>query len=227
VLARVSGRQTEVWSNTETLWTKVIDKHPDVETARTSRGKYYSKKSLQAKSESEKKLYEQKAFNDYRAAISAGTKSPDVFVGTGLIYASNGDPQNAIKFLSAAISIDPLNGSAYYNRAIVYDRLNKKEEAIKDYNIALIYKPDLIIEILNNRSGLLIETSRFREAILDFNYLISVRGDYYLYFSNRAYARQQLGDYSGALSDLKKAQQLNPNDQVIRQQLENLTGLKK
>jgi Flp pilus assembly protein TadD len=218
-------KQADVWSNTETLWSNAIMRYPHQELPRRSRGKYYGKMSLQAKNDTEMKMFEDKALIDFKEAIKAGTKSADVFQGAGVIYGSRGDLKNAILLLNAAISIDPKKGAAYYNRAIIYDKLNQKEDAIKDYNMALIYNPEKALEILNNRSNLFLETGRFREAIMDFDYLISIKSNNFLYFSNRAFARSKLNDFKGAVSDYQKALQLQPNDQFSRIQLQKLINL--
>lgn len=224
MLMVLSKRQIETWNNTESLWSKVIEKHPHLELPRRGRGKYYSKKSLQVKSATEKKMYEEKALIDFTEAIKAGTKNADVYMGTGIIYGTKGDLKNAILFLNKALAIDPKKGSAYYNRAQIYDQLNQKEAAIKDYNMALIYGPQLTLEILNNRSNLFLETGRFREAILDFDYLISIESNNFLYYCNRAVAKQQINDIPGAISDYQKALQLKPDDQISKLQLQKLIG---
>jgi tetratricopeptide (TPR) repeat protein len=223
----ISKQQTKVWANNETLWTQAVNRYPHAELPRRSRGKYYSKMSLAAKSNAEMKMFEDKAFIDFTEAIKAGTKSADVYQGTGVIYASRGDLKRAISLLNIAISIDPKKGAAYYNRALVYDRLNQKEEAIKDYNMALVYNPDWALQILNNRSNLFLETGRFREAVLDFDYLIVLKSNNYLYYSNRAYARLKLNDISGAISDYRKALEIKPDDQLSRLNLEKLLLIKK
>ena len=71
MLIILSRRQIGVWNNTETLWTQVIDRFPQQELPRRSRGKYYSKKSLEAKSDSEIKKYEDLALIDFTEAIRA------------------------------------------------------------------------------------------------------------------------------------------------------------
>jgi tetratricopeptide (TPR) repeat protein len=223
MLMILSGNQTGVWKSTETLWSKVIDKHPQLELPRRSRGKYYSKKALQAKTSTEKKNYEDKALADFLIAIKAGTKSADVFEGTGTIYGARGEQEKAILLLNAAIKINPRKGSAYFNRAIVYGELDRKEEAISDYNMALIYRPQLAVEIANNRSNLLVETGKFREAILDFNYLISVDGTNFRYYFNRGYAKIQLNDIPGAIADYRKALQLKPDDKILQDLLNALS----
>jgi len=86
----------------------------------------------------------------------------------------------------------------------------------------LIYNPDWALEILNNRSNLFLETGRFREAKLDFDYLIYLQSNNFLYYSNRAFARLQLNDVDGAVLDYKKALQLKPDDQLNRDNLQRL-----
>ena len=222
MLMVLSGRQVDVWRNSETLWTKVIDKHPHLEVPRKSRGKYYSKRSFLAKTDTEKRILEDKALVDFTEAIKAGTRSSDVFQGAGIIYGSKGDLKNAITFLDKAVSLDPKKGSNYYNRALIYDKLNKKESAISDYNLALIYKPQMAKEILNNRSNLLLETSRFKDAILDLDYLISVESNNFLYYSNRGYAKFRMNDVRGAIIDYQTALKIKPDDQFSRDQLQTI-----
>jgi Flp pilus assembly protein TadD len=222
MLIVLTRRQTGVWNNTETLWTQVINRYPQQELPRRSRGKYYSKKSLDSKSESEIKKYEDLALVDFTEAIKAGTRSADVFQGTGVIYGSKGDLDKAVLFLNKALAIDPKKGPAYYNRALIYEKLDQKESAIKDYNMALIYNPDWALEILNNRSNLFLETGRYREAKLDFDYLIYLQSNNFLYYSNRAFARLQLNDVNGAVLDYQKALQLKPDDQLSRENLQRL-----
>ncbi len=222
LLMFLSVQQVKTWKNPETLWTNVLKKHSHLELARRARGKYYSKISSLAKSENEKKVLEDKAFTDFTEAIKAGTKSSDVFEGTAIIYESRGEPEKALLFIDKAISMNPKKGGAYYNRAMIYDRLNQKENAIRDYNIALIYGSNLTIEILSNRSVLFLETGRFKEAVNDLDYLISVNPKEFMYYSNRAFAKLQLKDIVGAITDYSTVLQLKPGDQTTKKQLQIL-----
>ena len=47
-----------------------------------------------------------------------------------------GDMQNAIKYFSQAIKIDPYYCEAYYERGIVRDELGEKQGAIADFQAA-------------------------------------------------------------------------------------------
>jgi tetratricopeptide (TPR) repeat protein len=216
-----------MWSDSITLWSQVIDKYPKLELPRCARGKCYYIKISEAKTEKEKQLFEDKALSDFLIAIRAGTKSADVFEGTGVIYESKGDMKSALKFLNRAILEEPKKGSAFFNRAMVYDLMNMKEDAIKDYSSALEYSPELAIKILTNRVNLMVETGRFREAIADLDKLILSDNKNARSFSNRAFCKIQLKDISGALDDYRMVLNLNPGDQNTRKVLQVLIDSQK
>ena len=222
LLMFLSRRQIKVWFDSETLWSQVIERHPHLELGRRARGKYYYMLSSQASTAAEKKKLEEKAMADFTLAVKAGTKEADVYEGTGVILEGRGDLKNALVFLNKAISIDPKKGRTYYNRAMVLDGLGRKEDAIKDYSVALIYQTDLTIEILSNRAVLFMETEKFREAISDLDYLISEDGNNFMYYYNRAFAKLKLNDIEGAIADYRKVLQLNPGDKETAQQLQIL-----
>jgi len=65
------------------------------------------------------------------------------------------------------------------------------------------------------------------EAKLDLDYLIILKSNNFLYYSNRAYARLKMNDISGAVSDYQKALQLKPDDQLSKLNLQKLLSVKK
>lgn len=224
VLMILTRQQIGIWRNTETLWSKVIEKYPATELARASRGKYYSKKALQRENVAEKKIYEDKALTDFREAVNAGTKNADVYLGTGILLGARGDLRNAIIFINKAISIDPKMGGAYYNRGITLGLLKRNSEAIKDYNLALIYAPQKAVEIRTNRSNLYLAMGRLKEAVADMDYLISKDNKNVVLYYNRGVARQHINNIPGAISDFRKALELSPNDTLSREMLQKLIG---
>jgi protein O-mannosyl-transferase len=227
ILMILSRQQIKVWFDSETLWSQVIARHPHLELARSARGKYYYMLSSHAKNASEKQNLEDKALADFREAIKAGTKEAEVYEGTGVILETRGDLKNALVFLNKAISIDPKKGRAYYNRAMILDGLGQKEEAIKDYSVALIYKTDLTIEILSNRAVLFIETGKFKEAVSDLDYLISADSNNFMYYYNRAFSKLKLNDIPGAIEDYRFVLRLKPDDEQTRNQLQVLIDSQK
>lgn len=222
VMMILSKNQIKTWHDSETLWTQVIKHYPHLAFARGARGKYLYMMSSMARNEKEKKMLEEKAMIDLKEAIKAGSKSAEVYEDTGVLLVTKGDPKDALPLLNIAISLEPRKGRAYYNRAMIYDQLDKKEEAIKDYNMALIYSPEFTLEILSNRSVLFIETGKYKEAIADLDYLISINNKDDKYFVNRGFARLKLNDISGAIEDYKSALKLNPKDKMTQEQLQVL-----
>ena len=222
LLMHLSIQQVKTWKNTDTLWTNVIKKHPGLELARRSRGKYYSKISGLARNEKEKKILEDKAFNDFTVAVRSGTKSSDVFEGSAIIFNSRGDSEKALIFINKAISMNPAKGGAYYNRAMILDGLNEREAAITDYSRALELDPSLEIKAVGNRAVLYLEAAKYNEAKKDLDRLISIDSRNYMYYYNRAYARIQMGDIKGAIDDYRQVLKMKPDDEVTKKQLQIL-----
>ena len=140
----------------------------------------------------------------------------------GCICGSRGEFNNALLYLNKAIQMKPQKGSAYFNRAYTFGMLKRNEEAIKDYNLALVYEPQNALQILTNRYVIFLETGKFKEATQDLDYLISIDGNNLIFYFNRAQARTQLNDIQGAISDYKKALSLQPNDEMSKAELQKL-----
>jgi Flp pilus assembly protein TadD len=222
IMVFLSVRRTGAWSNTEKLWSDVINKYPHVEIARRSRAKYYSRIALKSKDQLERKKYEDLALEDFGQAIASGSKNAEVYEGAGVILGSKTENEKALKYFNAAVKLDPGKGSIYYNRAFTLGNMNRDGEAITDYTTALKLSPEKANEIISNRLNLLLRSGRFREAVEDLDYLISGNpGNADLYY-NRAVAKTGSGDIMGAVSDYEKVLQLNPRDQAARDQMKKL-----
>ena len=215
----LTRNQIRVWHDTSSLWTQVIEKYPDLELARRARGKYYYMLSAHAKNLKEKEALENRAIADFNVAIGAKTASPDVYEGMGVILQSRKELKKALQFLDVAVKLNPQKGRTYYNRAMVHDQLNQKDEAITDYESALRLSPDMSLEILKNRSVLYIETGRFDKAISDLDELVKIDGRDFSNYYNRAFAKVMLKDYEGAVIDYKIVLLLNPGDKATIEQL--------
>ena len=227
ILLILARNQVKTWHDSETLWTRVIKRHPDLELARRARGKYYYMLSAHATNQKDKVILENKAIADFRIAISEKTSSADVYEGMGVILQSRKEFKTALQFLNIAVKLNPEKGRTYYNRAMIYDQLNMKEEAILDYESALRFDPDMELEILKNRSVLYIETGRYDKAIEDLNELIRIDGKDFTNYYNRAFSKVMIKDYDGAIIDYKIVLLLNPEDRATREQLNVLQQYQK
>jgi len=107
----------------------------------------------------------------------------------------------------------------YVNRGIMKFRRMEWDGALKDFNTALRYKPDLG-EIYVNRGAVFIAQHRYADGLNDINKSISLGVEepekaYY----NRALAYEGLDDVRSAYFDYQKALELAPTWDAPRQQL--------
>lgn len=57
----------------------------------------------------------------------------DIAAQLGMMYGQNGDYPNAVKYLDVSDNLKPGNVAVLYNRAIAYDKLGKRDEAVSLY----------------------------------------------------------------------------------------------
>jgi tetratricopeptide (TPR) repeat protein len=223
----VARKQVNVWHDTESLWTQVIERHPNLEKARRARGKYYYMLSSQVVNEKDKRMLEDKTLADFRVAIKENTRASEVYEGVGVILLSRNEFKNALQMLNIAIKLNPEKGRAYYNRAVILDQSDQKEEAIRDYESALAMSPEMAYEILRNRSVLYIQTGRYESAVKDLDELIKIDGKEFTHYYNRAFSKLMLKDIEGAIADYKNVLRLNPDDKQTMGHLRILTESQK
>jgi len=84
---------------------------------------------------------------DYEAALSllsdAQTKDPfnyEIMNLTGVIYSKKGDNEFALKCLARAVMLDPVHPKAHYNKALIFMKEEKYDEAVA--SLSLIHKQD-------------------------------------------------------------------------------------
>lgn len=107
----------------------------------------------------------------------------------------------------------------YVNRGIMKLRRSEWDQALKDFDVAAKYKPDLG-EIYVNRGAVLIAQHRYADGLSDINRGISLGVEepekaYY----NRALAYEGLDDIKSAYFDYQKAAELAPTWDAPKQQL--------
>jgi tetratricopeptide (TPR) repeat protein len=227
VMMFLARKQVNVWFDTGTLWSQAIKTHPNQELAWRARGKYFYGLSARAGDQTERKVLEDKALADFKVAMEHKTASSDVYEGMGVLLQSRREYKTALKLLNMAVSLNPGNGRTYYNRAIIFDQMNLKEEAIKDYGTAIEKDPKEALAIIRNRSALYLETGKYDQALKDFDELIRIENRNFKHYYNRAFAKVMLKDYDGAIADYQIVLKLNPGDQQTLEQLRILTDLKK
>lgn len=226
VMMFLARKQVNVWCDTGTLWSQAIENHPNQELAWRARGKYYYGQLARENNKNERKILEDKAFSDFKVAMEHKTASSDVYEGMGMLLQSRGELKTALKLLNMAISLNPGNGRSYYNRAIIFDQMNLKEDAIKDYDSSLAKDPKEALAIIRNRSALYLETGKYEKALRDYDELIRIEGTNFHHYYNRAFSKVMLKDYNGAIADYQEVLKFNPGDKQTLEQMKLLYDIK-
>ena len=127
------------------------------------------------------------------------------------ISAVNGKEfDKAIMLCNQVLKLDDRNTPAYNMKGIAYAEKKEYDKAIDCFNRAIELKPD-DSGYVYNRAKMFYQSNRYQEALTDCNMAISLdaRSTFY---TLRAAIKQKLEDIPGALADVSKAIELDPND---------------
>lgn len=199
ILGFISHQRTSTWNNSETLWTDVINKYPDVTTAYKNRGNYYGQKGNN-----------EAALKDYQVLLDKKTQDPEVFNNLGNIYANQEKYEASLDAYSKAINLKPDYVNAYINRGISYNSLNQPEKAITDFSKA--------ISLSNNKGWLWAQrgftyytTGQFDKAIADLSRAILLQPDLADAMYCRGLCYYRIGKRDAAVADLSRARAMGYN----------------
>ena len=124
---------------------------------------------------------------------------------------------SAIKFFTAAISIDPSLTHAYFERALCFQRLSEYKKAIADFQKVLLKDPDNF-DALRFLSFCQVEDpnsymnrSILTDAMETLNRLIRLKPNDHSLYSQRSSIKMRLQDNRGAILDLNQAIALLPD----------------
>lgn len=125
-LSSLTIKQIEVWKNTFSLWTYVIEKEPQkVPVAYNNRGLNFGKAGLM-----------EKAIDDFNLAIKINPKYAGAYSNRGYAYYLIGQNGKALDDLNKAIDLDNNFVKAYENRGTLYLETGNKVRAISDFQKA-------------------------------------------------------------------------------------------
>jgi tetratricopeptide (TPR) repeat protein len=232
----LAHERTKVWTNSGTLWSDVIQKHPfelqanggkvkvlqtGAEVAYKNRGNYYREHGDSAA-----------AMKDYLVLIKARVKDPLIYSNVGNMYALMNQYDSSLQMYNLALERNPKSFDVYLNRGITYAKMLKHAEACKDFNMALkINKDDL--GTLINLCAAYLNGKMYEECIAASERMKKQapnRWESYFYMGT---AFVNLGKYQQGAESLEKAIELNPSDPfawynagIAQQQIGNKTKAK-
>ena len=180
-----------------------------------------------------------------RAGEAAVAPEAALTTGYASALAGLGQEQLALRYFAAAIAADPIFAPAFHNRGLLLERLGRLPEAVADFRAALRYDADYeparrALARLGVSAGVVASTAEEKEAAGLLSRAIGERkrGDYvqarelleqaeklapaaavYQELANVAYLA---GDRAGAIAALERALKLEPENALLRHNLEGL-----
>jgi tetratricopeptide (TPR) repeat protein len=204
-------QQVAMWTDSEALWTRSLQLHPDLAYAHVYRGKH---RALTG--------HIPAALEDFQAARRLGLHTADVYEGLGTTYGSLGRLDSALVMLDRALRIAPRRSGLYYNRAVTYQGLGRPREALADLDRALALATDGAPRLHGARAYVMERLADYHGAVAEFDRAIAGgAGDARLWYS-RGHCRLRLGDRSGAVEDFREALRFDPGHAQARAELRTL-----
>jgi len=211
--------QVEVWQNSETLWTQVLQYYPKEDLALANRGNYRGKTgNIDG------------AMSDFEIAIADGCQRSDVYEGLGNSYGTLSEQQSdkkneytlkAIEMYKKALSIEPSKGNIYYNLGIAQLQTNPaaSEVAFNESLKLMPYKESDILPLLGMSQ---LNAGKYISAVETLTKSINLGNNSDLVYYHRGLANLGAGNIENARSDFKYALALNPKNENARSRLNNL-----
>lgn len=201
IFAIMTFQGTQVWKNTETLWTNVIDKYPMVPYGHVNRGSFY-----RANGEMEKALTD----------VTNGIKYDDnanARIQRGLIYRQSGRAAEAIVDYSRALELEPKNVQAMVNRGNANLDARQFQNAIADFDKALAAAPNLRASV--NRAIAFASLGQYGLAEQAFKEVEASATNYSDFYLNRAILMVEVRKHPQAIADYTRYLELVPDDHQI------------
>jgi len=173
-------KRTEVWKDSDTLWTDVINHYPDAPLPRAERAQSNYSKAIMMDPAASGQLFER------------------VIADCTVVINEEKDASN---------TVGKKGGTSMYSmRAVAYNGLKQYEKALADIGAWLAINPE-DSEALFQRGTLLVNHYRkYSQALADFDRAIQInpQGKYFL---NRSICHYKNGDMANAVADAQTAEQ--------------------
>jgi tetratricopeptide (TPR) repeat protein len=118
-------------------------------------------------------------------------------------------PGQAINDLTRLLEVQPGDSAAYFNCALIYQRLGKHKEAVRDYDAAIRWSPPYP-ESHFNRAQSLASLGRYADALADYTRVLTLDPNHVGALTNRARLFYDHGDFIAARIDAETGLSVSP-----------------
>jgi protein O-mannosyl-transferase len=204
LLAGLSWRQSQVWRDGLSLWSRAAEVSPNTFTPNNNLAQ-----ELQGRGDMAG------ALRHLKKAIELDPDSVTARVNMALLIARVKGPQQAIELLEEAIELDPEQPLAYSNLAGIYLSVGQLDKGIASCERAIALRPRLD-GARRNLAGALIKKGRYDEAIEQCREVLKIIPDSADAHGLWGMALMGKGDSGAAAAQLRRAIELDPCQATAR-----------
>jgi tetratricopeptide (TPR) repeat protein len=187
----------DVWKDSITLWSNVLDQFPNVGVALNNRGNIYGKEKGDL----------DRAMVDFNRSIQFDPMYENAYVDRGIVYCLRGQFDSAIQDFNKALQLKPDYFDARFNRGIAFSQTGQLDKAIEDFSVLeATNKNDERVYMSRGRSYSLIK--KYPEALKDLNRAIEINPEYPEAYYNRASTLYNMQRYKEAYADVIRTREL-------------------
>ena len=209
-LSITTFNRNKVWENDYTLFTDVLQKHPEAYIAANNLGVY---------SLNNGKIND--AISYFSQAIEINPNFSDAYSNRGSIYYKQNKIDDALLDLNKAIELNTNNSKALMNRGNIFYAKKEYDNALADYNKAIKINPNNCKTHIN-RGLLYCQKNKVKDAKIDFDTakktcpqlatdINKQIKDFLDFYNKTGVYYGQKGDYNKALEYFNMALTLDPN----------------
>jgi serine/threonine-protein kinase len=143
------------------------------------------------------------ALQAFNQAVALRPQGSHALYMRGTVYQHLGKCDLAMNDYTAALHSEPKMAVAFVGLGGCLVHLHRDDEAFVEFEQALKYKPDAVLA-LTGRGNIYLRRKQYRLALADYDKALAVNATYAPALSNRAHARDAVGDFAGASADRKR-----------------------
>jgi tetratricopeptide (TPR) repeat protein len=196
------------WATEKTLWEDAMAKAP--KSARPPHNLAWGYYEVVGQYDKAMELYEKSFLLEWHS----NSHRANALYGMAGIYFKKGEYVRAVELYRKALSISQKDEMTYQQLALSLMRLGRWDEALKNIEILLLWRPKGV-KYLNLKGFVLLKQKRPEEAILDLKKCLKLDRTYRKALINMGAALSFIAEYKRAELFLRRAYVLYPKDALI------------
>jgi len=183
----------------------------------------------------------------YAELIAQTPKDANLHASLAGCFGAQGRYQEALQAISDCLELQPVSSEALHNRAVIHERLGNIDAAVEDYRQALRYDPryepsrvalinltgsgevriptnetEAAATHLAEEASAAARRGAYDEALRLLDQAATTAPDFVLVYQYQSNVAFLMGDFELAEKALTKALELEPNNELFKQNLENV-----